>query len=105
MGLLLKPDPCPFVPAPLSRVFVEQVFDAVVDLAELDVVHSQPFFDHCELCPHIVLLQEYFSYFDKRAHDGDVHLYGLIAVQYAAEHGDALFCKSVREISGAAADV
>ena len=36
-------------------------------------------------------------------HDGDVHLYGALAVQHARKHGDALLSERVREITAAPA--
>lgn len=98
--LWMKTDTHPFFPVPLRSLCIEQVFDAVIDLTELYVVFPQSFFDHNRLCPYIVLLQENLSYFDKGAHDGDVHLYGLIAVQNPAEHGDALLRESVGQVLG-----
>ena len=52
-----------------------------------------------ELTIELFVRFEYLSQTDEGAHDGDVDIDGLIAVQHAREHRDTLLRKCSRQIA------
>ena len=75
-----------------SHCLANTVRDLAVHLGEEGVPLAGQFLVGYEHLPHP----------DKRPHNGDIHLYGLLAVQDTGKHCDALLSENVGQVSPAA---